>query len=226
VKLHRWLKSHLFYELALSSGLAGLLPVSLHLLGFPLRSGFLYWNIFLAWIPYLSSLLMTALHQSSKYRRWWIVPAIIWLVFFPNAPYLVTDIGHMREIAPYAWGFNLGVLLLFAWIGLFLGVASLYEVHTLLRAQFGKTGGRLGVLILIVLGALGIYLGRVERWNSWDVLRHPHRLAENLFLLLQPRSHLGAYGFILVYAMLIFIAYLSFYAARTRPQPNEDGSLL
>ena len=53
------------------------------------------WNLFLAWLPYLWSLWAVSI-QRRQPRRWWrlLLPATLRLLFFPNAPYLVTDLIH------------------------------------------------------------------------------------------------------------------------------------
>jgi uncharacterized membrane protein len=218
-RLYRFLAPYLFFELLGSSLLVAALLVSLRLIGFPVVQRFLYWNLLLAWVPYLSALLAIALYRSSRPLRYLaLLPGLIWLAFFPNAPYIVTDVVHMYEIAPHGWGFNLGVILIFAWIGLVLAVVSLHIVHTIFRERYGTLWGWVSVLLFIALGAIGILLGRVERWNSWDVLTHPQVILKDVVVpLLQPRTHLGFYGFIVVYAALLLICYVTFYAGRRTP---------
>ncbi len=214
----RFLLAALFYEMVIGSSLAFLLLEALKAMGFRVESGFLYWNLFLAWVPYLGSLAMMALYCSPNGRRWAIFPALVWLAFFPNAPYLVTDIIHLPEVAPFGWGSNLGLLVLFAWLGLFLAVISLHMVHLVVEDLFGRVVGWLSVAALIGLCSMGIYLGRVERWNSWDVLRHPHLILDDLIVpMIHPRSHMGVWGFIGIYAMLVGISYLTFVGARRHP---------
>ena len=55
----------------------------------------LVWNLFLAWIPLLLALLIHAF--SKDFKRLFgelAICAIAWFLFFPNAPYLVTDLVH------------------------------------------------------------------------------------------------------------------------------------
>ena len=58
---------------------------------------FLAWNLFLAWIPFVLAL---ALYDRARRRS---SPAILgalacgWLLFFPNAPYILTDMIHSRS---------------------------------------------------------------------------------------------------------------------------------
>jgi uncharacterized membrane protein len=94
---------------------------------------FLLWNLFLAWIPYLGSLWADRLHRRHP-RRWWylFLPGALWLAFFPNAPYIVTDFWHLQERPSVPMWYDIGMLSAFALTGLFLAIFSL---HTMQRLQ-------------------------------------------------------------------------------------------
>src|SRR5215467_2885756 len=87
----------------------------------------LVWNLFLAWIPALSALLIYNLRRKKTRWRWLIITAcgVCWLIFFPNAPYLLTDLIHLQPRPDAPFWFDLIVLVAFAWTGLGLGVVSL-----------------------------------------------------------------------------------------------------
>jgi len=107
---------------------------------------FLNWNLFLAWIPLLCAVAaygMQALRSKLRYAA--ALPcAAVWLLFFPNAPYLLTDLLHLSagEGAP-AW-FDLVMILSFAWTGLLLGFVSLYLMQDLVSQALGRLALRLG----------------------------------------------------------------------------------
>ncbi|HUQ21600.1 MAG TPA: DUF1361 domain-containing protein [Gaiellaceae bacterium] len=137
---------------------------------------FLVWNLFLAWIP----LLLAALAYARSRRRVDAPTAallVAWLLFFPNAPYLLTDFIHLGRGPAPLWYDGL-MLSAFAWTGLLLGFASLYLVQAILRRSFGVATSWLGVLGSLVLASLGVYIGRFVRLNSWDLLLHPLRVVE------------------------------------------------
>src|SRR5689334_5146048 len=102
-RIHRFLLRHAFYALALSSRLAvGILA------GRVLRAQqgayiFLVWNLFLAWVPYGWSLWAASIQRRYP-REWWrlLLPGALWLLFFPNAPYIITDFVHLyqRPVVP------------------------------------------------------------------------------------------------------------------------------
>ena len=134
---------------------------------------YLIWNLFLAWIPFAVAVLV--------YDRWrrrgngiaLLALGSLWLLFFPNAPYIATDFVHLQHdpLAPY-W-FDAVTIAAFAWIGLMLGFASLYLMQSVVRQWRGDIAGWAFAVVSIALSSLGIYLGRFLRLNSWDALEHP-----------------------------------------------------
>ena len=131
---------------------------------------FMTWNLFLAWIPLVLGAGTFALHRIGA--PWWSLPlvAIPWLLFLPNAPYLVTDFSHLEWAHSMPRWFDILVLGSFATTGLILGGVSLYLVQLVVRERFGQPAGWGFVASVCVLCGAGIYLGRYLRLNSWDVL--------------------------------------------------------
>jgi uncharacterized membrane protein len=143
---------------------------------------FLNWNLFLAWLPLLFALAAWTLQNGAERPRLRVLPLLaLWLLFFPNAPYLLTDLIHLRERAAVPIWYDLSLLLSYAWNGLILGYLSLRLVQGLLQHWFGPTVAWAGAAAALFLGAFGIYLGRFERWNSWDVFTNPQALAASLW---------------------------------------------
>jgi uncharacterized membrane protein len=137
---------------------------------------FLLWNLILAWVPLV--LAMAAYGRAR--RRVDLAVAVLllpWLLFFPNAPYLLTDFIHLGEGPAPLW-YDALMLSAFAWTGLLLGFASLYLVQMILRRAFGTLVAWLGVVVALSLASIGVYVGRFIRFNSWDALLHPIRVAE------------------------------------------------
>ena len=98
----------------------------------------------------------------------------MWLAFFPNAPYILTDflhLGSMGDIVP-GW-YDVLLLYWFAWTGLILGIVSLYLMQEIVTRGLGTAAGWVFVVVAAGLGSFGIYLGRFLRWNSWDLVRRP-----------------------------------------------------
>ena len=215
--LHQVLRLRSFYPLFLATALSGAL-----LLGRMRLSGtssyiFLFWNIFLAWIPYLVSLAMLALHQQAPLRRRTLAAlGAVWFCFLPNAPYLITDLMHLRHNAGVPLIYDVGMLASVAWTGSFLGVASLRMVQNLVRQAYGAVIGWLFVLTVVGCSGFGIYLGRVLRWNSWDVVLNPGAvLADVLPRAANPLAHPELPGITIIFAAIFLICYSTF--------PNAGG---
>lgn len=175
---------------------------------------FLNWNLFLAWIPLLAAL---ALSRISK-KTWYTIPVaafvfIVWLLFLPNAPYLVTDLIHLpyRTGAP-VW-FDAMMLFTYAWNGLLLGFVSLWIVQTMARAWFGPVVSWVMVAGSLGAAGFGIYLGRFQRWNSWDVLSNPEPLLMDIaHLLLNPLDHPQTVGVTVFFGAFLLLGYLTMIA--------------
>ncbi len=183
------------------------------LLSDSLDYAFLVWNIFLAWIP----LGLAHAATSFSWRRKYIlislpIAAALWLVFFPNAPYMLTDLQHLGIPKPGipVW-FDVLLLIWFAWTGLLLGMVSLFLMQDIVRREFGRIAGWVFVLIVGVLSSLGIYIGRFLRWNSWDILINPlARLNEFLYYASHPS--LQSIIFISVFSTFFVFFYITIYA--------------
>ena len=173
----------------------------------------LIWNLFLAWIPFVLAYLAYAL----SWRRallYLIVPifALLWLIFFPNAPYLITDIQHLGEgfgEAP-VW-FDVILLIWFSWTGLLLGVVSLYLMQEIVKETFGKFIGWVLVFSVSILSSIGVYLGRFLRWNSWDLWHNPIEIMRDAWQLLRKLSP-SAMGFTALFTVFFLFVYLTLYA--------------
>ncbi len=211
-RLHRFLDAHSFYPLLLATMLAA----AIYILRLLLSRGFAYnilvWNLFLAWLPYGFSLVAAGLHRLFV-KRWGllVIPGLAWLAFFPNAPYLVTDLYHLVYRPPVPMWFDIGLVAIYAFTGFFLAAASLHTMQGLVRAYLGGPVSWLFAIGAIGLGGLGIYLGRFVRLNSWDLLFHPYRIARNLAApLLHPLSNLRFFGFTLMFTAILLVFYLMF----------------
>jgi len=182
---------------------------------------FLIWNLILAWNP-----LLIALIVYDRYRRGrpllLLAPALVlWLLFLPNAPYIVTDFVHLSAGSPAPLWLDGVEVSAFAWTGMLLGFVSLYLVHAVARHRLGAVPSWIGVLGVLALISVGVYLGRVKRWNSWDLLTQPGaRLAQLHAHLGDPASLTRAVGISLAVTCLLATAYLVFYvlmAVRLEP---------
>jgi uncharacterized membrane protein len=173
---------------------------------------FLVWNIFLAWIPFG----LAHIASTFTWKRKYLVPtlpvfATLWLLFFPNAPYILTDLLHLGKPKPGIplW-FDVLMLLWYAWTGLLLGLVSLLMMQEIVRREFGRITGWLFVGVVGILCSLGIYIGRFLRWNSWDMIFSPlTRLTE--FLYYASRPSIQSIVFIAIFSAFFLFIYVSIY---------------
>lgn len=202
----------LFYPNIIASGLAVSLMIFQALVIDEYWSLFLVWNLFLAWIPYLMALWAEASARRSIWRA--ILPSTLWLLFLPNAPYIMTDFIHLGEFG-LPWWYEVGMLLAFAWAGCLLGVASLFIMQRIIRKRLGVLISWGFVFVSCGLSGLGIYLGRFLRWNSWDVIFNPRYIAHDLLHLFGNPAHypqmIGVSG---LFACFLGLGYLTLSSAR------------
>ena len=174
--------------------------------------GFLVWNLFLAWIPFMISYFT---YTFTLKRRWIyvVIPiaAFLWLIFFPNAPYILTDFQHLahRSGELPVW-YDVMMLIWFAFTGLLLGMVSLFLMQEIIRLEFGRWAGWAFVAAVTGLSSAGVYMGRFLRWNSWDILRDPAGIALYSFERVQDPS-LQSIVFIGLFAAFFLFLYVTLY---------------
>jgi uncharacterized membrane protein len=171
---------------------------------------FLGWNLFLAWIPWLAGQAFRASSRrrgSRLLRLGWFG---LWLLFLPNAPYIVTDLLHLAARPGIPLWYDLALLFSCAGTGLLLGYLSLLDVQSAVEERFGRATGWIVAAGALVLSGFGIYLGRFLRRNSWEVLTDP----SGLFLditerLLSPAAHPRTYGVTLIFGAGLLLGYVA-----------------
>lgn len=171
--------------------------------------GLLLWNLFLAWIPFFCSLIMAEIASPvPRLSLPLFLLGLLWLLFFPNAPYLITDLIHLRP-RNFPFWFDTFLLFGFAFHGLLLGMSSLARVHSMINSATSHRTGWIAITLLLYLTSFGMYLGRVERWNSWDLFTQPlptlRAIAEKLLF---PFTHQTAWAFTSITFLLLFLSYL------------------
>ena len=173
----------------------------------------LVWNLFLAWIPFVLAYLAYML----SWRRalmYFLIPlfAFMWLIFFPNAPYILTDLQHLTQepVRVPVW-YDVIVLIWFSWTGMLLGLVSLNLMQQIIRRQMGRLAGWVFVLFVSGITGIGLYLGRFVRLNSWDLLQNPDDIVSSIPQWLSDPSRRSV-GFILLYTLFFIFVYLTLYA--------------
>jgi len=207
---HAFLLHHAFYPLLLATMLGFAFLLARIYFTRNLYFVFLVKNLFLAWIPYWLSLAAVRLAESRSRQHVLIAGVwLAWLAMLPNAPYIVTDFVHIWRAPRFVWWYDVGMILMFALNGCFLGIVSLRIMHDLVRPKLGAAGGWLFVLCATTLSGYGIYIGRFHRWNSWDLLTHPHRILAQAFeRVVNPLSHPRTVGVTLMFGAMMLVMYL------------------
>lgn len=170
--------------------------------------GFLLWNLFLAAIPFGFGLLISSF--TGKTHKAVLLPVLaLWLLFFPNAPYILTDLLHLypRRGVPY-W-YDLVLIFTFAWNGVMLGYISLLLIHNKLEVLYSKTKAWVFSIGSLCLGSFGIYIGRFDRWNSWDIIQDPLPLFSDIInYIIHPRTHMSMWVITIIIAAFLITGYL------------------
>lgn len=163
---------------------------------------FLIWNTFLAWIPVglVIVLDMVSLLKNKLSRRLlFLVFGLLWLFFYPNAAYMITDLLHPFAKYPVSgyrfwqdmpfWD-HLFTVFFVALLGLALGNVSLASVHRLVRRSYGSVVGWIFAVAILALSSFGVYLGRFNRWNSWDIIKRPGHVLRDMVNYFTDIEHL------------------------------------
>jgi len=178
---------------------------------------FLNWNLFLAFIPWLLSSI--AIIKPSIQKRGIVIFLLLgtWLLFFPNAPYILTDLFHLKTISSMPIWFDLILILSFTWTGLLFGFLSLWDIEYILSKHINQKVVRCISAMLLFLGSFGIYLGRYLRWNSWDIMKDPFRLFYDIGdRIINPFEHPRTWGMTLFMGLFLNIIYWSFHLVQNR----------
>jgi uncharacterized membrane protein len=174
---------------------------------------FLIWNLFLAWLPLVFSLLACDAYRQQQPARWRFIGfATAWLLFFPNAPYICTDLTHLLSRFASRFWVDMVLILSCALTGLVLGFVSLFLMQTLVARRCGKLASWAFIACIAGLSGLGIYIGRFLRFNSWDVLVQPLALVKGVAALATSPPHPHSYAFPVLFATFLFITYVMLYA--------------
>lgn len=164
----------------------------------------------MAGIPWVLS---TYLRMNYKQLNGIIILAIgsVWLLFFPNAPYILTDLVHLKTTADMPLWFDLTLILSYALTGLVFGFYSLADIEYIIQKRYGKSVSFYSTVGILFLAAFGVYLGRYLRWNSWDIVSQPLGLMSEIFeQLANPFTYPRTYGMTILLGTLLVIMYRFF----------------
>ena len=160
----------------------------------------------LAYVPfYITSALKRI--KLGKFSFWLVF--IIWLLFLPNASYIITDIFHLKKLTNIPIWYDLLLILSFAMNGLLLFFLSIHDMHKHLLNRMSLKNSWIIIVTTILLSGFGIYLGRFLRWNSWDILSNPKLLMLDIVdRIINPLSHPATWGVTIGYGILFLLGFL------------------
>lgn len=181
--------------------------------------GFLLWNLFLALLPYLFSLLYKHFCRKSRFLAYGF--GFLWLIFFPNAPYMLTDFIHMSRYSFYGniingsltfrTNFILWYDLLLTSVVIITGLVSGYLSLSLMQKavdeRYSRLKGWLFVAAVSLLSGFAMYLGRFIRLNSWELLTNLRSLLQTVLDCLSAE----ALKFTLLFGIETLIVYFALY---------------
>jgi|SRR5215213_6140865 len=169
----------------------------------------LIWNLFLAFIPFAFTtyLLKRPDWMESKWK--FTAISFTWLLFIPNAFYIITDLFHLEERSVIPLWFDLALIFSFAWNGLLLGILSVRQMEKIWEARY-KWSELFFIYPVMLLNAFGIYIGRYLRYNSWDIVSNPFGLTEDIiYLLIHPIRNRFDWSMIFCFSVFMTLLYLT-----------------
>ena len=169
---------------------------------------FLNWNLFLAFIPWLLSTIWVVKGLNKQTPL--VLLMMAWLLFFPNSPYILTDLFHLQLKSAAPIWFDLILILSFAWTGLMYGFISLMDITTLLKKYISERSTTIITVLYLFLASFGVYLGRYLRWNSWDIISNPLGLFSDIInRFIDPFSHPRTWGMTILLGILLNMMFFS-----------------
>ena len=182
-------------------------------------------NLILAWFPLLFAMATHWLigRRTPSRATLAAICGVLWLLFLPNAPYVVTDLQHYED-SPLIAGWYDGLMLgSFVATGILLGLVSLYVMHGVLTRVAGSVVAWAAVLAAMPLCGFGVYIGRIRRWNSWDAMFSPRLLFEDVARvatdpLLRSEAAAMTVGFAAFLAVTYFALFTVAAMGSTRPR--------
>lgn len=192
------------------------------------------WNLFLAWIPFAISFNFKQLPVKNKVQQ--LLVFFCWLIFFPNALYIITDLIHLNEDTSVPIWFDAAFLFSSAFVGLLMAFVSLARAENYLLHYFNCNMVRVVLIpILLFVSSFGVYLGRFERWNSWDVITNPFALsADILHFVGKPVTNYKVWAITLLFSLLYGFFYFSLkilpllfseMKIHDKPTPKKDNKV-
>ncbi len=170
---------------------------------------FLVWNLFLAAIPFAITTYLVSLPKLNKFALvFWFCG---WLLFLPNAPYIITDLLHLKISTAHLLWLDILVIVSFAFTGLMLFYLSIADMKKLLSHFIAKKYVNALITSTLFLSGFGVYLGRFLRYNSWELLSNPKYLLIDIFsIAIKPFANKEAWLFTILFGTFLTLGFWMF----------------
>jgi len=169
---------------------------------------FLLWNLFLAYVPYFISSWISRTPSWAAYRRKFGLVFIAWLLFIPNTFYILTDLFHLGGHTGAPLWYDLLLIISFAWNGMMLGILSIRQMEKIVVLYLPAKADWVFLYPIMVLNALGVYIGRYLRFNTWDVITNPFGLVSDIAQLVwHPLHYREAWAMVICFSVLMTLVY-------------------
>ena len=183
-----------------------LIAFVVYIQGITVQGPDLIWNMILALIAYDAAVLTTI----SKKQKWlYPLLLVVWLAFYPNTFYMLTDLVHMTWVGDTLWN-PVSMRLFMAFVpSILFGVYCGIESWNILRERWKWTWwlDMLVVAGLSYLSSLAIYIGRYDRLNTWDLVTRPQLVVQKLLETFQKDRLVFILGFTFIQIMtLLFLS--------------------
>ncbi|OVE79041.1 hypothetical protein BVY00_01410 [bacterium G20] len=174
-----------------------------------------YWfvpeNLLLAWLALLFGWLVVRQLDTERWINWRaLVLTIFWLLFLPNAWYVMTDFIHVFNTGEISYIYDIAMISVLTLTGFLLGFTSLFMVHRQLFKRLGAFNSMAIIEVVILLASFAIYLGRDLRWNTWDIFTNPSGLILSITdRLINPFGFPRALNVTAIFFVVISVMYLA-----------------
>lgn len=142
---------------------------------------FLVWNLFLALLPLAISYVLMQKVWLIENKLYFYPILILWLLLLPNAPYIITDFIHLQKVNTLPVWYDALLITVFATAGMASCILSMKQIFTILSIKITPLFAKMAMIAICLLSGFGLYVGRVLRFNSWDIITNPLTLITTLF---------------------------------------------
>jgi uncharacterized membrane protein len=171
-----------------------------------LTYGFYYWNLFLALVPLVASASLDTEASLYSFRNGVCLGA--WFFFLPNAPYLITDMIHFQPRPPVPVYLDEVIVYAAAWNGVLMAYTSVMRVERWLLTRYAARPVSIALIVVFLLCGFGMYLGRYQRWNSWNIITHPYALGKDIGIrMLFPLEYKQTWAVSLLFGGVLMVGY-------------------